>query len=100
MYKIDLTKHAVKDAGNIERSALKSKVFNILNTVRENPYKQSQNFEKLEGTKKPTYSRRINGSHRFVYTVHPNTDGLKNPNGEIYEGIVRVLRMWSHSTKK
>jgi Txe/YoeB family toxin of toxin-antitoxin system len=100
LYKLDLTNNAVRDAKNIERAGLKPKVFKLLDTVRQNPYEPSQSFEKLNGTKKPTYSRRINGHHRFVYTVLPNIESLKDPTGEIYEGIVRVLRMWTHSTKK
>jgi Txe/YoeB family toxin of toxin-antitoxin system len=100
MYKIRRTKQAQKDAVNIERAGLKPQVAKIASTVKNNPFEPSQDFEKLKGTKEPTYSRRINGHHRFVYTVFPNTESLKDPNGEIYEGIVKVLRMWTHSTKK
>jgi Txe/YoeB family toxin of toxin-antitoxin system len=100
MYKIRRTKQAQKDAVNIERAGLKPQVAKIASTVKNNPYEPSQDFEKLNGTKKPTYSRRINDRHRFVYMILPNTEGLKNNNGEIYEGIVRVIRMWTHSTKK
>jgi len=100
MYKIRRTKQAQKDAEKIERAGFKPQVAKIVKTVQNNPFEPSQGFEKLKGTKKPTYSRRINDHHRFVYMILPNTERLKNHNGEMYDGIVRVLRMWTHSTKK
>lgn len=39
------------------------------------------------------YSRRINIQHRFVYSVDPipvEHDSIR------YEGVVKVLRMWTH----
>jgi Txe/YoeB family toxin of toxin-antitoxin system len=92
MYLIKLAKRAQKDAAKIERAGLKSKAYEILNTVRRNPFEPTQQFEKLEGSrKKPKYSRHINQNHRFVYTVLPNTEGLKDATGALYKGIVRVF---------
>jgi Txe/YoeB family toxin of toxin-antitoxin system len=95
MYKDEMTKRAVKDAVNIERAGLKPKAAEIIRTVRKDPFDPSQQFEKLVGLK-DTYSRRINYHHRFVYEVLPNTENLKDVNGEPYEGIVKVVRMWGH----
>ncbi|WP_277071299.1 hypothetical protein [Slackia exigua] len=39
------------------------------------------------------YSRRINRQHRFVYEV---IEGGLEEGGVAYEGIVRVLSMWTH----
>ena len=41
-------------------------------------------------------SRRINRQHRFVYEVLPNSEELKDPDGELYEGIIKVISMWTH----
>ena len=32
--------------------------------------------------------------------VLPNTEGLKDNNAELYDGIVKVLSMWTHYHKK
>lgn len=42
------------------------------------------------------YSRKINLQHRLIYQVLPNDKGLVDENGEIYEGIVKIIRMWTH----
>jgi Txe/YoeB family toxin of Txe-Axe toxin-antitoxin module len=69
-------------------------------TVEINPHEPSQGYEKLSGSKKPErYSRRINDFHRVIYTVRPNIEGLKDPDGKLYEGIVRVISMWAHEYK-
>lgn len=96
MYDIQLTKQAQKDSVNIERAGLKSKVVEILQTVRNNPYEESQNFEKLKGGLKGAYSRRITLQHRFVYEILPNTEGQENADGKTYEGIVKIISLWTH----
>jgi Txe/YoeB family toxin of toxin-antitoxin system len=96
VYKIRWTKQAQKDAVPIERAGLKKEVAKIMGTVERDPYEQSQRFEKLVGNMKDKCSRRINYHHRFVYEVLPNTENLKDANGELYEGIVKVISMWGH----
>jgi Txe/YoeB family toxin of toxin-antitoxin system len=91
----EVEKRAVKDAVNVERAGLKPKIAEIIRTIREDPFEPSQQFEKLTNLKN-TYSRRINYFHRFVYEVLPNTEKLKDVNGEPYEGIVKIIRMWGH----
>ena len=53
-------------------------------------------FAKHIGNLEGNYSRRINIKHRLVYSVMENTDLLTDSNGELFEGIVFVKRMWTH----
>ena len=96
MYDIRLTKQAEKDAVKIERAGLKPKAIEIRNTVRKDPFEVSQSFEKLKGDLQGSCSRRLNRQHRFVYQVLPNTDGAKDKTGVLYDGIVKVISMWTH----
>ena len=96
MYDIRLTKQAVKDTVNIERAGLKPKAAKIIQTIRQNPFEESQDFEKLKGDFKGAFSRRINRQHRFVYEVLPNDESLEDTTGEPYKGIVKVSSMWTH----
>ena len=84
MYDIWLTRQAQKDAVKVERAGLKPKVSEIIKTVRDNPYEESQEFEKLKGDLKGAFSRRINRQHRFVYEVLPS------------DKIVKIISMWTH----
>jgi len=96
MYDIRLTKQAQKDAVNVERAGLKPKAIEIRNTIRKNPFEASQSFEKLKGDLQDLCSRRLNRQHRFVYEVLPNSEGAKDETGTLYEGIVKVISMWTH----
>ncbi|MDU6011242.1 MAG: type II toxin-antitoxin system YoeB family toxin [Slackia sp.] len=49
--------------------------------------------EPLVGSLQGMYSRRIDRQHRFVYEV---IEGELEEGGVAYEGIVRVLSMWTH----
>ena len=90
MYDVRLSHQAQKDAVKIERSGLKPKTAEIIRTVRKKPYAETQGFEKLKGDLQGSYSRRINRQHRFVYEILPNA------NGAPFDGIVKVLSMWTH----
>jgi len=96
MYDVQFTKQAKKDGAKIRQAGLKPKADEIIDTVEKDPYEPSQSFEELKGDLKGAYSRRLNKQHRFVYQVLPNTDGLKDLGGELYEGIIKVLSMWTH----
>jgi len=96
MYDIWLTKQAQKDAINIERAGLKPKTLEIINTVRNNPIEESQDFERLKHDLKGAFSRRITRQHRYVYEILPNDDGVKDPNGIPYEGFIKIISMWTH----
>lgn len=96
MYRIVLIKQAVKDAKVIEQAGLKLNVAMLLRIICENPYQNPPKYEKLKGDLYGSYSRRINKKHRLVYDILPNDGSLADDNGEIYKGIVKVLRMWTH----
>lgn len=96
MFDIRLTKQAEKDAVKVERTGLKPKAAEIIAVIRKDPFEDSQGFERLKGGLKGSCSRRLNRQHRFVYEVLPNTDGSTDANGEVFEGIVKIISMWTH----
>jgi len=96
MYDVRLTKQAQKDAVKVERAGLKPKAIEVYNTIKNDPFEVSQSFEKLKGDFKGSCSRRLNRQHRFVYQVLPNTEEAKDENGNLFEGIVKVISMWTH----
>jgi toxin YoeB len=97
MYKLRWSKKARKDAVKLEYAGFKKQVSEILATIRRNPYEATQQFEKFKGSNNPPrYSRRINIHHRFIYVMLPNKEGLKDENGQSYEGIIGIVSMWSH----
>jgi Txe/YoeB family toxin of toxin-antitoxin system len=98
MYKVILTRQAIKDLDKLKKAGpvYAKKVKELVAIVSENPYQKPPPYEKLLGDLKGYYSRRINGQHRFVYDVLPNTNNLKTENGILYKGIVHVLKMWTH----
>ena len=75
---------------------MKPKAIEIRNTIRNDPFEASQSFEKLKGDLQGSCSRRLNRQHRFVYQVLPNAKGAKDKNGNLYEGIIKVISMWTH----
>jgi Txe/YoeB family toxin of toxin-antitoxin system len=98
-YKVVLTKQAGKDAKQIGRNELqRTKAYEIIKVCRRNPYEPMSGhcFERLVGNMKGKCSRRIDYGNRFIYEVLPNTEGLRNKDGELYDGIVRVLCMLGH----
>lgn len=67
-------------------------VQSLVEVVKEDPFTIPPSYEGLIGSLTELYSRRINVQHRFVYEVKENPF---EENGIEYEGIVKVLRMWS-----
>lgn len=96
MYKVFFTPQAMKDRKLIERAGLKEKTKRLLDIVKKYPYQTPPSYEKLIGNLSGYYSRRINLQHRLVYQVLPNEEGLTDEDGELYEGIVKIIRMWTH----
>ena len=84
MWTVEISKTALKDAVRIKASPHAGKVRELLALLAVNPYHTPPPYEKLEPPTADVYSRRINRQHRFVYEVHSN------------EGIVRIIRMWTH----
>lgn len=83
-YKIVYTQQAKKDAKKAASSGLKSKIEDLLDIIKENPFEEYPPFEKLVGNLEGAYSRRINIQHRLVYQVYEK------------EKVVKVIRMWTH----
>lgn len=83
-WRLVYTKHAQKDAKKLARSGLKPKAQELLTLISEAPYRKQPPYEKLVGDLAGAYSRRINIQHRLVYQVLES------------EGVVKVLRLWSH----
>lgn len=83
-YKLVYTKQAQKDAQKVASSGLKSKVEELLEIIRVDPFQNYPPYEKLIGELQGAYSRRINIQHRLVYQVYED------------KRIVKVIRMWSH----
>lgn len=81
---IVFAKQALKDAKKLAASGLKPKAQELLAILATNPLQNPPPYEKLVGDLAGTYSRRINIQHRMVYEVFTT------------EGVVRVLRMWTH----
>ena len=83
-WKIVYTKQAQKDARKISAAGLKSKVEDLIEVLRIDPYKRPPSFEKLVGDLLGAYSRRINIQHRLIYQILEK------------EKTVKVIRMWTH----
>ena len=78
------TKQTQKDAKKLSASGLKKKAQELLELIKENPYKNPPPYEKLVGDLSGAYSRRINIQHRLVYQVYENKHTIK------------VIRLWTH----
>jgi len=95
-YKLKFTRQAEKDARLLEQTGLEKSAIRLLAIIKNNPYQNPPAYEKLQGDLKGSYSRRINKQHRMVYDVLPNDEGLRDNNGMLYKGIVKIIRMWTH----
>ena len=95
-YKLKYTRQAEKDARLLEQAGLKESAVTLLKIIKNNPYQNPPRYEKLQGDLKGSYSRRINRQHRLVYDVLNNVEGLKDEDGVLYDGIVKVLQLWTH----
>ena len=63
-YKLFYTKQAKKDAKKAASSGLKSKIEDLLEIIKEDPFEKYPPYEKLVGNLEGAYSRRINIQHR------------------------------------
>ena len=96
MYLVKFSPQAQKDKKLLKAAGLQDKAKNLLNIIAVNPFQNPPCYEKLIGNLRGNFSRRINIQHRLVYDVIENTQQFKDLNGELYEGIIRVKRIWSH----
>jgi len=99
MYKIRRTKQAKKDVAACERAGFKTDLDKIIDTVENDPYENSQHFERLTDNLKGFCSRRINKKNRVVYKVFPNTESAEDKQGNLYDGIIIVYEAWGHRYK-
>jgi toxin YoeB len=83
-WEVVFAKQALKDAKKLAAGGLKPKAQELLAILTTNPLQNPPPYEKLVGDLAGAYSRRINIQHRIVYEVFTE------------EGVVRVLRMWTH----
>ena len=83
-WEIVFTKQAQKDAKKLAAAGLKGKAIELLEIIRENPFRTPPRFEKLIGDLAGAYSRRLNIQHRLVYEVREQ------------EKIIKIMRMWTH----
>ncbi len=83
-WKIVYTRQAQRDAKKLAAVGLKGKAIELLEIIRNDPFRTSPRFEKLVGDLAGAYSRRINIQHRLVYEVLEQ------------EKIIKILRMWTH----
>jgi toxin YoeB len=83
-WRIVFTSRAQKDAKKIREAGLQSKAEELLNLLKENPFRNPPPFEKLVGDLAGAYSRRLTIQHRLVYQVLEDIE------------VVKVLRMWTH----
>ena len=93
MFKIVYEKQAAKDIQNLKYAKLDKKAKELVEIVRKNPFQNPPPYEALLGNLSGLYSRRINIQHRFVYEV--KTEKFTENDVE-YEGIVKIIRMWTH----
>lgn len=84
MYKIVYRKQVVKDIPKLKSAGLNEKAKNLVEILKENPFKTPPPYEKLLGDLQGAYSRRINIQHRLVYQVYEE------------EKTVKIISVWSH----
>ena len=87
MYKIVVTKQALKDFPNLTSAGLDKKAKALIDLLKENPFQNPPSYEKLVGDMDGLYSRIINIKHRLVYQVYEE------------EKAVKIVSAWSHYEK-
>ena len=83
MYRIVYTKQAAKDIKNLKAAGLSIKAKELIEVIRNDPFKNPPPYEGLVGNLDGFYSRRINIKHRLVYQVYG--DKIESDNTE-FEG--------------
>lgn len=96
MYRIVYEKQAVKDIKRLKSAGLDKKARELIEVIRNNPFRSPPVYEGLVGSLQGFYSRRINIQHRLVYQVYQETVTV---DGTIYQGTVKIVRMWTHYEK-
>ena len=84
MYKIVYRKQVIKDIPKIKSAKLDTKVKNLIEVIKKNPFQNPPPYEKLVGDLEGAYSRRINIKHRLIYQVKKKKKTIK------------IISVWSH----
>jgi len=84
VWNVEFSKRAKKDATLIVGVHLGKQLRSLFDVLERNPFQNPPPYEKLGGSLKGRYSRRINQQHRLVYEV----DKVRK--------TVFIVRMWSH----
>ena len=84
MYKVVVTKQALKDFPKLTSIGLDIKTKALIKLLKENPFQNPPSYEKLVGDMNGLYLRRINIKHRLVYQVFKE------------KKIVKIVSAWSH----
>ena len=95
-YYVVYSRQAHKEKALLKAAGLDKKAQALIGILAEDPFQNPPPYEKLLGNLAGSYSRRINLQHRLVYDVLPNTDKRKDEEGNLYKGVVHILRMWTH----
>ena len=93
MYLISYSKKAVKDIQRLKGAGLDGKAKRLIEIIKRNPFQNPPPYEGLVGNKAGLYSRRISLKHRLVHRVE---EGAIEKDGVTYQGIVAIIRMWTH----
>ena len=96
MYLVEFSSQAENDKKRLKAARLEHKAKELLNILVNNPFQNPPPYEKLIGDLCGNFSRRINIQYRLVYSVYENIDAVKDISNNVYDGIVRVKRMWTH----
>ena len=94
MYLIKYDKQATKDIKNLKSAKLDGKAKSLIENLRKNPLEPP--YEELVVNLAGLYSIRINIQHRLVYEIF---DEEVTVNDVKYDGIVKIIRMWTHYAK-
>ncbi|MFA5692137.1 MAG: Txe/YoeB family addiction module toxin [Acholeplasmataceae bacterium] len=83
MYEIVFSKRAIKDIKYLKQHpSLLKKAKNLVEIIKEDPFKTPPTFEKLVGDLEGLYSRRINIRHKLIYKIEKN--------------VIYIVRLWTH----
>ncbi|WP_251522124.1 Txe/YoeB family addiction module toxin [Staphylococcus sp. Marseille-Q6910] len=91
-YIINIKNSAQIDLKKLKHSHLKKQFLEIIETLKTDPYQQSQSFEKLQPKHLGRYSRRINQQHRVIYSH-------RKPQPLFFKGLrLSIMREYWDST--
>ena len=96
MYKIVYHKRAENDLSKLKSTVLGIKAKELIEIIRQNPFRKPPVYASLLGNFEGFFSRRINIQHRLVYQVYAESfveDGVR------FDGVVKIVCLWIHYEK-